>query len=154
MGKGSSSSSASSSTASSMSRRLKKRLTTDLNLALGFSPASHQDGGYPFSPKEAIEEEGDECDNAATFYVKVYMEGIPIGRKLDLMAHGGYCDLIRTLDYMFNTNIMWSEEEGAQCGGCHVLLYEDKEGDWLMVGDVPWEMFLSSVKRLKITRIE
>lgn len=21
----------------------------------------------------------------------------------------------------------------------HVLTYEDEEGDWLMVGDVPWE---------------
>jgi auxin-responsive protein IAA len=21
----------------------------------------------------------------------------------------------------------------------HVLTYEDKEGDWMMVGDVPWE---------------
>lgn len=59
-----------------------------------------------FLCREAIEEEGDECGNAATFYVKVYMEGIPIGRKLDLLAHDGYCDLIRTLDNMFNTNIM------------------------------------------------
>lgn len=22
---------------------------------------------------------------------------------------------------------------------CHILTYEDKEGDWMMVGDVPWE---------------
>lgn len=21
----------------------------------------------------------------------------------------------------------------------HILTYEDKEGDWMMVGDVPWE---------------
>lgn len=21
----------------------------------------------------------------------------------------------------------------------HVLTYEDREGDWMMVGDVPWE---------------
>ena len=24
-------------------------------------------------------------------------------------------------------------------GQCHVLTYEDREGDWLIVGDVPWE---------------
>lgn len=23
--------------------------------------------------------------------------------------------------------------------GMYVLTYEDKEGDWMMVGDVPWE---------------
>lgn len=50
--------------------------------------------------------EGNECNDPATFFVKVYMEGIPIGRKLDLLAHDGYDDLIRTLDHMFNTNIL------------------------------------------------
>ncbi|KAJ7977170.1 Auxin-responsive protein [Quillaja saponaria] len=33
-----------------------------------------------------------------------------------------------------------------------VLTYEDKEGDWMLVGDVPWGMFLSSVRRLRIMR--
>lgn len=39
-------------------------------------------------------------------YVKVYMEGHPIGRKLNVMAHDGYQHLITTLDQMFNTNIL------------------------------------------------
>lgn len=25
------------------------------------------------------------------------------------------------------------------CDDFHVLTYEDEEGDWMMVGDVPWE---------------
>ncbi|KAA3482110.1 auxin-responsive protein IAA13-like isoform X1 [Gossypium australe] len=33
-----------------------------------------------------------------------------------------------------------------------VLTYEDKEGDWMLVGDVPWRMFVSSVRRLRIMR--
>ncbi|KAI7747629.1 hypothetical protein M8C21_024624 [Ambrosia artemisiifolia] len=33
-----------------------------------------------------------------------------------------------------------------------VLTYEDKEGDWMLVGDVPWRMFLSTVKRLRIMK--
>lgn len=37
-----------------------------------------------------------------SLFVKVYMEGIPIGRKLDLIAHYGYHDLIKTLHLMFN----------------------------------------------------
>lgn len=59
----------------------------------------------PLIMRRALEEEENE-GNSATFFVKVYMEGIPIGRKLDLLAHDGYHDLIRTLDYMFNTNII------------------------------------------------
>ncbi|KAB1669670.1 hypothetical protein ES319_1Z022000v1, partial [Gossypium barbadense] len=94
-----------------------------------------------------------EC-NSSTFYVKVYMEGIPIGRKLDLLAHESYYDLIRTLEHMFHTNIIWAEAEMDRdhYEKYHVLTYEDKEGDWMMVGDVPWEMFLSAVRRLKISK--
>ncbi|QCE07177.1 auxin-responsive protein IAA [Vigna unguiculata] len=47
-----------------------------------------------------------------------------------------------------------TEMDGVQQERCHVLTYEDGEGDLIMVGDVPWEMFLSAVKRLKITRVE
>ncbi|XP_031382856.1 auxin-responsive protein IAA30 [Punica granatum] len=174
MGKGSNSSSSinssnrmSRSSSGSSFSRSKRDLGTDLRLALGFS-TSHQpnfsgdqwqqsewaqdSSSEPLSNCDSSMMEVDESDNA-TFYVKVYMEGIPIGRKLDLLAHDGYYALITTLNYMFNTAILWSEEDGAQAEGCHVLTYEDKEGDWLMVGDVPWEMFLSSVKRLKVTRI-
>uniref|UniRef100_M4DD43 Auxin-responsive protein n=1 Tax=Brassica campestris TaxID=3711 RepID=M4DD43_BRACM len=46
----------------------------------------------------------------------------------------------------------WAEEEDMCSEKSHVLTYADKEGDWIMVGDVPWEMFLSSVRRLKISR--
>lgn len=44
-----------------------------------------------------------------SLFVKVYMEGIPIGRKLDLFAHHGYNALVTTLSHMFtikNTNIL------------------------------------------------
>ncbi|XP_068345623.1 auxin-responsive protein IAA30-like [Pyrus communis] len=88
-------------------------------------------------------------------YVKVYMEGHAIGRKLDLLAHHGFHDMIRTLEHMFNTNILWGDDVDRVHSGhyeLHVLTYEDEEGDWLIVGDVPWEMFLSAAKRLKITR--
>ncbi|KAJ4968369.1 hypothetical protein NE237_015070 [Protea cynaroides] len=86
-----------------------------------------------------------------TFFVKVYMEGVPIGRKLDLFAHHGYDGLITTLAHMFRTNILYPAMDGVHFDKDHVLTYEDKEGDWMMVGDVPWEMFLTTVKRLKIT---
>lgn len=82
------------------------------------------------------------------------MEGIPIGRKLNLMAHYGYDGLVKTLGHMFRTNILCPNSQPLNSGNFHVLTYEDQEGDWMMVGDVPWEMFLNSVKRLKITRAD
>ncbi|XP_022759637.1 auxin-responsive protein IAA20-like [Durio zibethinus] len=143
--------------ASSSSQR---DLSTDLRLGLSISTfpyAREQPSDWPpikpqLSQALAAEEEN-EC-NSATFFVKVYMDGIPIGRKLDLLAHESYYELIRTLEYMFNTNIIWAEAEvdGDHYEKYHVLTYEDKEGDWMMVGDVPWEMFLSAVRRLKITK--
>ncbi|KAK4769458.1 hypothetical protein SAY86_027608 [Trapa natans] len=132
---------------SSSSGAKRDQLSTELRLALDF-PRSHQ---VNFLRQENME--AGESSHNVTFYVKVYMEGIPIGRKLNLLAHDGYFALVATLNYMFNTVILWSEEDGAQTERFHVLTYEDKEGDWLMVGDVPWEMFLSSVKKLKVTRI-
>ncbi|KAK2418917.1 Iaa20p [Trifolium repens] len=90
-----------------------------------------------------------------SFFVKVYMEGIPIGRKLNILAHQSYHELVKTLEHMFDTTILWGNEmDEVQPERCHVLTYEDEEGDLVMVGDVPWEMFLSTVKRLKITRVD
>jgi auxin-responsive protein IAA len=34
-------------------------------------------------------------------HVKVSMEGVPIGRKVDLSLHGSYDELLRTLRLMF-----------------------------------------------------
>ncbi|KAK4391594.1 Auxin-responsive protein IAA11 [Sesamum angolense] len=32
------------------------------------------------------------------------------------------------------------------------LTYQDKDGDWLLVGDVPWETFVHSAQRLKLQK--
>lgn len=129
-------------------------------------------------------------------FVKVNMDGIPIGRKVDLSAHSSYETLAETLEDMFDESTT-----GVTCKGMivciiyhisilkkdlifcfrlryvlllisimvlpsrsigldgedhnmtirgeklsilldgsskFVLTYEDKEGDWMLVGDVPW----------------
>jgi len=50
--------------------------------------------------------EVNDCNDHSSFFVKVYMEGIPIGRKLNILAHGGYYELVRTLEHMFDTTIL------------------------------------------------
>ena len=36
--------------------------------------------------------------------------------------------------------------------GEYVLTFEDKDGDWMLAGDVPWEMFADSCRRLRIMK--
>ncbi|KAG0499774.1 hypothetical protein HPP92_004465 [Vanilla planifolia] len=90
-------------------------------------------------------------------FVKVNMEGYAVGRKVDLKAHDSYDSLSCSLKKMFNNFLSIdcsSEEELRGKTSCvdFLLLYEDHEGDRMLVGDVPWDMFLSSVKRLYIVR--
>ncbi|XP_057949915.1 auxin-responsive protein IAA13-like [Malania oleifera] len=99
-------------------------------------------------------------------FVKVNMDGLPIGRKVDLNAHTCYETLSQALkDMFFNpttciTSIRSSgESEQARKASKllngsseFVLTYEDKEGGWMLIGNVPWEMFLNTVKRLRIMK--
>ncbi|XP_021752379.1 auxin-responsive protein IAA31-like [Chenopodium quinoa] len=142
-----------------------KDLSTDLRLGLSISShglSSSSRGQYSdWPPMKALlrstlaAEKSNSRPRRETLFVKVSMEGIPIGRKLDLLAHHGYHSLITTLVQMFRTTILSSDvicHDSPE--NCHILTYEDKEGDWMMVGDVPWEMFLTTVKRLKIVAFE
>ncbi|GMI69880.1 hypothetical protein HRI_000657300 [Hibiscus trionum] len=92
-------------------------------------------------------------------FVKVNMDGIPIGRKVDLNAHSSYEGLAQALEDMFLRSANSAEKEPLTMASKlldgsseFVLTYEDKEGDWMLVGDVPWRMFVGSVRRLRIMR--
>ncbi|CAN6903143.1 unnamed protein product [Brassica oleracea] len=89
-------------------------------------------------------------------FVKVNKDGVGIGRKVDVRAHSSYENLAQTLEEMFfgrtGTTSMEKVKPLRLLDGSSefVLTYEDKEGDWMLVGDVPWRMFITSVKRLRI----
>ncbi|WVZ73256.1 hypothetical protein U9M48_021584 [Paspalum notatum var. saurae] len=88
---------------------------------------------------------------AAANYVKVKKEGDAIGRKVDLSLHASYDDLLATLGRMFPTTSNQDDNNETGSSTSHlVVTYEDGEGDWMLVGDVPWDDFARSVKRLKI----
>lgn len=152
------------STSSSLSQP-RRDLSTNLRLGLSLSTSSQLDGSSntreqisdwpPIKPllRSTLRAKVNQRQ-PTTFFVKVYKEGIPIGRKLDLFALDGYNGLIKALRRMFRTSIMCPDIAQMPSNKVHVLTYEDKEGDWMMVGDVPWEMFLNTVKRLKITRAD
>lgn len=82
-----------------------------------------------------------------SMHVKVKMEGVAIGRKIDLRHYDSYQALTNTLIHMFAkySKIEKNMEE-------YTLSYQDKEGDWMLVGDVQWEMFVESVQRVEIIK--
>ncbi|XP_020112589.1 auxin-induced protein 22D-like [Ananas comosus] len=88
-------------------------------------------------------------DNNGGIYVKVSMDGVPYLRKIDLKIYEGYEELWRALEDMFKCSslvpVNYDEPKYA-------ITYEDKDGDWMLVGDVPWEMFISSCKRMRIMK--
>ncbi|CAN1291752.1 Auxin-responsive protein IAA13 [Linum perenne] len=72
-------------------------------------------------------------------FVKVSMDGAPYLRKVDLGMYGSYRELSDALLKMFGSfnggdHCTGSTERGDDC----VPTYEDKDGDWMLVGDVPW----------------
>ncbi|KAK3160584.1 hypothetical protein QOZ80_1BG0061520 [Eleusine coracana subsp. coracana] len=103
-------------------------------------------------------------------FVKINMDGVPIGRKVDLAAYGGYAELSAAVGKLFRGLLAAQrdpaaaddddEEEqapvigGAMDGGSgeYTLVYEDEEGDRVLVGDVPWEMFVATAKRLRVLK--
>ncbi|CAN8264216.1 unnamed protein product [Cochlearia groenlandica] len=112
----------------------------------------------------------DEVDGkpgSATLFVKVSMDGAPYLRKVDLRNYKNYGELSLALEKMFTTftlgqcgsngaggKDMLSETKLKDLlnGKDYVLTYEDKDGDWMLVGDVPWEMFVDVCKKLKIMK--
>ncbi|WZZ47508.1 hypothetical protein YC2023_043767 [Brassica napus] len=98
-------------------------------------------------------------------FVKINMYGVPIGRKVDLSAHNSYEQLSLTVDKLFR-GLLAAQRESLSFGeevkpitgllnvnGEYTLTYEDNEGDKMLVGDdVPWHMFVSSVKRLRVIK--
>ncbi|RDY00024.1 Auxin-responsive protein IAA18, partial [Mucuna pruriens] len=123
-------------------------------------------------------------------FVKINMDGVPIGRKVDINAYDSYEKLSSAVDELFRgllimimkldaemnlSHISFShccsgqrdscgggiqnmeEEEKTNTGllvgsGEYTLVYEDNEGDRMLVGDVPWHMFVSTVKRLRVLK--
>lgn len=98
-------------------------------------------------------------------FVKVSMDGAPYLRKVDLKLYTSYQELSDALAKMFSsftigncgsqgTKDFMNESKLIDLlnGSDYVATYEDKDGDWMLVGDVPWAMFVNSCKRLRIMK--
>ncbi|CAJ2636337.1 unnamed protein product [Trifolium pratense] len=117
-----------------------------------------------------VSKNNDEVDGKpgpAALFVKVSMDGAPYLRKVDLRNYTTYQELSSDLEKMFSCftlgqcgshgapgREMLSESKLKDFlhGSEYVVTYEDKDGDWMLVGDVPWDMFTDTCKRLKIMK--
>lgn len=68
------------------------------------------------------------------------MQGIAVGRAVDLTRFDGYEDLLKKLEDMF-------EIDGELSGSTKKwqVVYTDDEDDMMMVGDDPWQLSLSNL---------
>ncbi|XP_019448163.1 PREDICTED: auxin-responsive protein IAA8-like isoform X2 [Lupinus angustifolius] len=111
--------------------------------------------------------EGEGKPGFGCLFVKVSMDGAPYLRKVDLKTYSNYKELSQALEKMFSCfTIGQCNSHGVSVkdglsesslrdllhGSEYVLTYEDKDGDWMLVGDVPWEMFIDSCRRLRIMK--
>ncbi|XP_049411994.1 auxin-responsive protein IAA14-like [Solanum stenotomum] len=98
-------------------------------------------------------------------FVKVSMDGAPYLRKVDLKMYKSYQQLSDSLTKMFSSFTMGNYGSQGMIdfmnerklmdvlnSSDYVPTYEDKDGDWMLVGDVPWQMFVDSCKRLRIMK--
>lgn len=83
--------------------------------------------------------------------VKISMDGVPFLRKVNLNDFVDYSHLLAAVDNLFECSTIGEALKGREHSE-YVPIYEDKEGDWLLVGDVPWEMFVESCRRLRIMK--
>ncbi|XP_061358376.1 auxin-responsive protein IAA26-like [Gastrolobium bilobum] len=156
------------------------------NLASGSSSKqsseSHQQHQHVVPDKVAAGKKP--IDNSGkSMFVKINMDGVPIGRKVDINAYDSYEKLSSAIDELFRgllaeINLCHNvfplgcstqsdssavgnhkKQEGEKAikgllvgSGEYTLVYEDNEGDKMLVGDVPWHMFASTVKRLRVLK--
>uniref|UniRef100_A0A7N0ZSH9 Auxin response factor n=1 Tax=Kalanchoe fedtschenkoi TaxID=63787 RepID=A0A7N0ZSH9_KALFE len=78
-------------------------------------------------------------------YTKVYKRGA-VGRSIDITAYSGYDDLKQDLARRFGIEGQLEDRHKVRWK----LVYVDHENDVLLVGDDPWEEFVSCVRSIKI----
>ncbi|MCD9645220.1 Auxin-responsive protein iaa14 [Datura stramonium] len=111
------------------------------------------------------EEKSEKGGGRTIAFVKVSMDGAPYLRKVDLNMYKSYQQLSHSLANMFSSFTMGNYGAHGMIdfmnerklmdllnSSDYVPTYEDKDGDWMLVGDVPWEMFVDSCKRLRIMK--
>ncbi|CAL9155699.1 unnamed protein product [Musa hybrid cultivar] len=137
---------------------------------VGWPPVrSHRRSMLAVQSEKPSKEDGERPAGSLAAFVKVSVDGAPYLRKIDLKMYRSYQELSMALQKMFSSFTSVSSSCGSRgtnggesmnegklvdliTGSEFVSTYEDKDGDWMLVGDVPWEMFVESCKRLRLMK--
>ncbi|KAK8692860.1 hypothetical protein V6N13_070465 [Hibiscus sabdariffa] len=84
------------------------------------------------------------CSSFTRSRTKVQMQGIAVGRAVDLATFEGYDQLIEELEEMFDIPGELRPRNKWE------IVYTDDEGDMMLVGDDPWPEFCNMVRRILI----
>ncbi|KAL5224468.1 hypothetical protein ABZP36_011107 [Zizania latifolia] len=123
---------------------------------VGWPPVrSYRKSCFQASNKSKVAAAAPQQEEAAGggLFVKVSMDGAPYLRKIDLKMYKGYRELREALEAMFLCFSGGAADGAAAFNPSDfAVTYEDKDGDLMLVGDVPFEMFISTCKRLRIMK--
>ncbi|KAJ4708373.1 Auxin-responsive protein [Melia azedarach] len=109
--------------------------------------------GWP--PVRSYRQKEIEKSGCSSKLVKVAVDGAPYLRKVDLQIYSSYQHLFKAFEDLFTCFTVrrdYVEVMGPKKGMEYVATYEDKDDDWMLVGDVPWKMFVESCKRIRLMR--
>ncbi|KAJ6426419.1 hypothetical protein OIU84_022099 [Salix udensis] len=93
------------------------------------------------SPKEIQSKQSSTSTRSRT---KVQMQGIAVGRAVDLTMLKGYSQLIDELEQLFDIKGQLHPRDKWE------IVYTDDEGDMMLVGDDPWPEFCNMARRIFI----
>ncbi|WOL02210.1 auxin response factor 11-like [Canna indica] len=95
-------------------------------------------------PQESSKDVHGRQNSSARSRTKVHMQGIALGRAVDLTNLEGYTDLMRELEQMFEIKGELQHRNKWE------VVFTDDEGDMMLVGDDPWLEFCSMVRKIYI----
>ncbi|MCD7450926.1 Iaa19p [Datura stramonium] len=133
-------------------KKEKKRVFSEIDSDRSSSNVNdHKNEVVGWPPVCAYRRKNNNGEGWKKMYVKVSMDGAPFLRKVDLSTHKDYTGFVMDLQNLFGFyGICEALKDGESSE--YIPIYEDKEGDWMLLGDVPWQMFSESCKRLRIMR--
>ncbi|KAK4770697.1 hypothetical protein SAY87_031229 [Trapa incisa] len=107
-------------------------------------PISYKDNNQEQSQLWPKEKQGKQSLTSSRSRTKVQMQGIAVGRAVDLTVLEGYDQLIDEIEEMFDIKGELRPRNKWE------IVYTDDEGDMMLVGDYPWNEFCNMVRRIFI----
>ncbi|TYK16536.1 auxin response factor 18-like [Cucumis melo var. makuwa] len=99
-------------------------------------------GLLPLPPKEIQHKQNSSTSSRSR--TKVQMQGMAVGRAVDLTTLEGYGQLIDELEKMFDIKGELHPRNKWE------IVFTDDEGDMMLMGDYPWQEFCNMVRRIYI----